>query len=122
MTPPESRQPPGTAGVAVIVFGVCSVLLGCAFIFIYFNHGMRSVSTLRCWLFGGFFLCVGTVTVLRYRWGAVLLAAALIAVALWLGIGSVGSVPFPWILINLFFSVVLFLPAVATYLSWSELR
>ena len=97
-------------------------MLGSAVIFLYFNHGLRPINAFRCWLFGGLFVGAGVVTVLRYRWGTVLLAASFFAIAVWLGIGSIGNVPFPWILINLFFVVLLCLPAVATYFAWSELR
>jgi hypothetical protein len=65
------------------------------------------------------FVCIG---LLRLRkWAAILFSAATASAGLWLIIGSILYVPFPWMLPNLGMGICLLLPTTATYLLWQDL-
>jgi hypothetical protein len=53
------------------------------------------------------------------KWAALLLLAALMAFAIWLIVGSILYVPFPWNLINFIFAFVALLPTYVIFRSWS---
>ena len=52
---------------------------------------------------------------------ALFFSLALCAVAVWLILGSIIQVPFPWNLINIFWGIILVLPVVVTIHGWSRL-
>jgi hypothetical protein len=116
--------PPSTARIALTVFGMCSVIFGFAIVSIYFaaSHGPNHLNPSRTALLVGFFVTAGVFTSLGYRWGALILAVPLAAVAGSLTVGSVFYVPFPWMVINFFFAALLCLPLVATVRAWRLLR
>jgi hypothetical protein len=121
---PERNRPVGSAGTALTLFGVCSVLLGIAMIALYFaaRHGLHSLSAWRTSVGASFFILTGIFTAFGYRWSAVALDVGLFAVAAWLTVGSILHVPFPWMLINFFFAALLCLPSLATFGAWRQLR
>ena len=55
------------------------------------------------------------------KWAAVLFAVATGASAVWLIVGTVGGVPFPWSLINFGFVVLLLALAAVVIWSWPSL-
>ena len=70
----------------------------------------------------GVLLVVGIGAILLARWAVLVLSLGFGAVAAWLAIGSIISVPFPWSLINIAFAAALCLPAVFAIRSWRHLR
>jgi hypothetical protein len=65
---------------------------------------------------------VGLGLILRRRWAAALSALLLGGVGLWLGVGSILTVPLPWSLINLTLAAVLLVPSVMVLRHWSQLN
>jgi hypothetical protein len=55
------------------------------------------------------------------KWAAILFALTTGALATWLIVGTVGSVPFPWSLINFAFAFTLIVLTVVSIRSWSVL-
>ena len=60
-------------------------------------------------------LAVGIGLLLLRKWAAVLFSVASASAGLWLIIGSILYVPFPWLFINLGNGLCLFVPALASY-------
>jgi len=56
------------------------------------------------------------------KWAAVLVTIICGAVGAWLTIGTFQSVPWPWSLVNLWFGLMLWLPAAVTRRYWQSLR
>lgn len=108
------------------VFGTLTLLSAAATAWIVFSNtevrhqGGRDLSGLLPQVyveaplgFGLFFL---------RRWAALLFSAALLAIAVWLIVGSVQYVPWPWMLVYSSFEALLVAPALVTWRYWSELR
>lgn len=57
------------------------------------------------------FTVVGIGLVLLRRSAGLILCLASVAFAMWLVIGSVAHVPFPWLLVNFFMSILVLIPA-----------
>lgn len=67
-------------------------------------------------------LVVGVGLLRHQKWAAILFAVLLGCAGLWVGVGSIGKVPFPWEFLNLAFGCVLLLPGAITVWRWSELE
>jgi hypothetical protein len=104
-------------GILSIVLGVVSGLLSYASYRHPGGHDLRSAV-----IFAGYFVLVGIGLLFQRRVAAVLFSLPLLAGALWLGIGSIFAVPFPWSLLNVAFAFIMLLPSWATWRGWSALR
>ncbi len=56
------------------------------------------------------------------KWAAILLSLATATYSIWLIIGSILAVPFPYIFINIFVGVMLLIPLFATISHWRSLQ
>ncbi|MEY2538524.1 MAG: hypothetical protein QOG67_2264 [Verrucomicrobiota bacterium] len=71
---------------------------------------------------GSFLILFGLGTLFLHRWAAVGLSLGFAAVALWLMVGSIWHVPFPWILLSFAVVAGFCFPALATLYAWKSLR
>jgi len=55
------------------------------------------------------------------KWAALFLSVALMVFAIWLIVGTIQDVPFPWTLINFAFAFLALLPTLVIFRSWSLL-
>ena len=106
--------------------GFISLMMGFAFFAIFFlnsdvrSHGGRDVSGSIYAVV--YFVLVGAGMLFGSRILSIFFSIPLAGLGIWLIIGSIREVPFPWVLINLAFSVSLFLPTVISAYSWLELK
>jgi hypothetical protein len=56
------------------------------------------------------------------RWAALSLGIPSVIVAFWLIIGSLNRVPFPWILYNFFFGLIMLIPLLFAAVYWRDLK
>jgi hypothetical protein len=106
------------AGASAILFGV-----GAGIVALTMNPGAHGIVNPRLGLWhAALIVVIGIGTLLLRRWAALLLALGCSGVAVWLVLGSIVSVPFPWCLINFAAAGVLFAPAAFTFKSWRQLR
>ena len=117
--PIESELP------GLMVSGGIAVLLGLAIaaVAMFANPGARGVRDWRI-LFAPavLFVTMGIGTLARQRWAVVILAIGFGAPGLWLVLGSLLYVPFPWLMINVAFGSVACVPAWLAYRGWSDLK
>ena len=67
-------------------------------------------------------IVLGVGLLLHHKWAAIVFAALFGCAGLWVGVGSIGKVPFPWLFLNLAFGCVLLLPGIITAWRWSDLE
>ena len=82
---------------------------------------LTTSAAVRISVFFGIATLVAIGLFLLRKWAAILFAVAAGMLATWLIVGTVGSVPFPWSLINFVFAFLLMLPTVVIIRSWSSL-
>ncbi|MDL5053955.1 hypothetical protein QQ056_10400 [Oscillatoria laete-virens NRMC-F 0139] len=106
--------------------GVAFVILGIACLLLYFanfnarSHGGRNLTPML--VFTAYCIPVGVGMLFLRKVFALLIALPCLAVAVWLGAGSIFYVPFPWMLINIAFACILCLPSYFTVIGWKQLR
>jgi hypothetical protein len=83
-------------------------------------HGIESPKE-GLWAAGVLFL-LGIGTILLLRWAVLILSFASGLAGIWLGVDSIISVPFPWLLINVACGTVLLTPVICAIRSWRYLR
>ena len=66
-------------------------------------------------------LLLGIGVFVRYKPAVVLFMILSSSCALWLGIGSLFEVPFPFALINILYAAVMISPSIYFYMNWSTL-
>jgi hypothetical protein len=66
-------------------------------------------------------LLVGIGLLFLKKWAAVLFSLASISAGLWLIVGSILYVSFPWMLASFWLGLFFFVPAVVSYLFWQDL-
>jgi hypothetical protein len=80
------------------------------------GHDISSVIYL-----GAFFAVVGVGLLSLRKIAALLFCVPLVALGLSMIVGSIFQVPFPWLLINIGFGLVMLLPAWITFRGWGAL-
>jgi hypothetical protein len=103
-------------GILSIAFGVITGLLG------YASRGHIREFSSSAVVFIIYFVGVGVGLIFHRKIAALFFSLALLIVAVWLAIGSIVSVPFPWYLANAAFAALLTLPSWLTWRRWSALR
>ena len=96
------------------IIGVLTFLVGFADILVYFANadtrqaGGRDLGWL---LWSGLLTTIMSVCVIRLmRWAIILSCLGYVVIGAWLIVGSLRSVPFPWLLINVGLGLVCFSP------------
>jgi hypothetical protein len=117
---------PSTESVLGIrLSGAFSVLLSLALgaLSVTMNPGAHGIENPKegLWL-AGFLLLLGIGTILLSRWAVLVLSLTSGCAGVWLGIGSIISVPFPWLLINIACGAALLTPVICAIRSWRYLR
>ncbi len=109
----------------VRLFGVLTLFGAIASLMLYWQNaearqqGGYDLSPILIYFYFGVPLGLGLLF-LR-KWAAIILSLFSLAMAAWLSIGSLLYVPFPFMLINILFSLIFLLPSAATLYSWQEL-
>src|SRR5437016_4256358 len=92
------------------VLGFLSIVAGILCVVVFFanaktkHNGGHDISDIIYFSF--FFIPVGAGLIFKWRIAAVLLSLPLGVVAVWMVVGSIVSVPFPWLLLNIFFGAL----------------
>jgi len=106
--------------------GILTLLSGVLCLFLWVinmearKHGRHDLSFAI--YFSVYLIPVGIGTLSLRRIFAIGIALPTLLMALWLTIGSIIKVPFPWMLINIAFASVLFIPSYLVVKSWGELK
>ena len=67
-------------------------------------------------------IAIGVGLLLHHKWAAAIFTIIWSGVAIYLAIGSIMKVPFPWVLLNLVGALFLMVPAIIAVRRWSELK
>jgi hypothetical protein len=98
------------------IMGMSAILVGSAGLFLTVAnwstrlHGGRDISSIAPTAVA--FCLLGLGSLLGLRVALYLLAAGSALVGVWLGLGSIGEVPFPWLLFNLALAAAFVFPAI----------
>jgi hypothetical protein len=84
------------------------------------QNGGHDLSGLTMFIYPSVLIGIGLLF-LR-KWAAILLSLPLLATSVWLIVGSILAVPFPYMIINFLFALMLLIPAAATVNYWTELK
>jgi hypothetical protein len=118
-------KPSTDSVLGIRLSGAFSVLLSLAlgWLAVTMNPGAHGIESPKegLWV-AGVLLLLGIGTILLRRWAVLILSFASGLVGVWLAIGSIISVPFPWLLINVACGAVLLTPVICAIRSWSYLR
>jgi hypothetical protein len=109
------RETPPYTGL-LRVFGVLVTLAGLGFYWLVFaiNEGARGLANLHILLVPAtFFIIIGIGTFYLSRALTIILSILCAAVGLWLIVGSIFYVPFPWFLINVLLGSACLIPLYA---------
>jgi hypothetical protein len=122
----QNRRPSPLTASVFRIMGALAILFGLLFLFLDLvnmnarKHGGHDLSGVMYITI--YFVLVGIGMLFLRRVFAVLIALPSLAAALWLAVGSIVQVPFPWILINIAFASILLIPAYLTVKAWRELK
>ena len=114
-------------GIIFRLFGVGAILFQALTLLITSNQIMTGRLSLNARVIAGEFvatscvLLVGSGLLLLRKWAAILFSIASACAGLWLIIGSILDVSFPWMLVNFWVGLCFFVPAAASYLFWQDL-
>jgi hypothetical protein len=124
--PTESKEPSLMTASVFRTIGVGSVIMGIVCLLLYIantnvrSSGGRDLTPML--IYTAYCIPVGVGMLFLRKIFAVLIALPCLATALWLGVGSIFHVPFPWMLINIAFAGILCLPSYFTIIGWKQLR
>jgi len=116
---PFSRTPPYTG--LIRVYGALATLFGLGFCWLAFtvNLGAHGIADWRILLVPGtFIVLIGTGTIFLLRVFSIILSIACTAIGLWLIIGSMLHVLFPWLILNILFGFVALIPLYSLIRIW----
>lgn len=122
----ETRAPSTMTANVFRIIGTLSVIYGILCLFLYIantdvrTHGGRDISAIL--IYTAYCIPVGIGMLFLRRIFALMIALPCLAAGLWLGVGSIFKVLFPWMLINIPFGLVLCIPAYLTVKAWKELK
>lgn len=127
--PTNNKLPRGTNMPETYIFrffGFLTFVFEVSFIYMLTRprvwEDLDSEALVRTTVFLVISAAVGTGLMLSRKWAAILLSLATTAYSIWLAVGSILGVPFPYILINFSFSVMLLIPLFATISYWHSLQ
>jgi hypothetical protein len=116
----------GDYAVSFRILGCLSVLAGIICFLLFSANakakqiGGHDISSIIYFSF--FFIPVGIGLLFLWRVAAVLLSVPTAILGIYMIGGSIISVPFPWLLLNILLSILLLFPSWATWRRWSDLR
>jgi len=115
-----------TNSIAFRIIGFLTILYGLALLLLWFaNLGARERGghdLSAAIYFSAYFIPVGVGVFLQRRIFAILISLPTLYTAIWLIKGSIGSVPYPWILYNFGYGFALFIPAFFTAKAWKQFK
>ena len=108
------------------IIGALTILFGLFCLYLFFinmnarAHGGHDLS--RVVYFAAYFVPVGLGMLFLRKVFAILISLPCLAMGLWVVILSLFNIPFPWMLINMAFGLILLVPAYLTVRKWRELK
>jgi hypothetical protein len=123
---PQIRSTSPVTTIAFRIMGVLAILCGLLFLFLYLvnmnarKHGGHDLS--GAIYFAIYWIPVGIGMLFLRRVFAVLITLPSVAMGLWLILGSIFHVSFPWLLINILYGCVFLIPGYLTIKAWNKLK